>query len=125
MPEKKIVVVDDVPSMIRILLLTFVQLGYQTLKAMDGFEGVQVIREEEPDLVVVDVMMPGKDGYALCQEIRADTSLSRQPYIIMLTARGMASERKRAQASGADEFMTKPFSPSQLAQHVRQILEMR
>ena len=122
MPDGKIVVIDDDPSISRILALAFDQLGYHTITAMDGDVGLQTIREEEPNLVFIDVMMPGKDGYQVCQEIRRDPSIIRQPYIIMLTARGMVTERKRAEKSGADEFMTKPFSPSQLVERVRQIM---
>ena len=125
MPPGKILIVDDDPFIARILSLTFDKEGYQTITVTDSTKAVETIQAEDPDLIFVDVMMPGKNGYDVCKEIRKDDTLSRQPYIIMLTARGMATERKRAERSGADEFMTKPFSPTQLTSHVREILKQR
>jgi len=123
MSSPKIMVVDDDPFIVRMLALTFDKVGYETIIAVDGQEALDKMRELEPVLIVVDVMMPGKDGFQVCEEIRKDTSLSRQPYIIMLTARGMTTDRKRAEQSGADEFLTKPFSPSYLMSRVQKILE--
>jgi two-component system, OmpR family, alkaline phosphatase synthesis response regulator PhoP len=125
MHREKILIVDDDPFIARILSLTFDKEGYQTVTVMDGTAALETIREEDPDIVFIDVMMPGKNGYDVCRDIRRDTALNRQPYIIMLTARGMASERKRAERSGADEFMTKPFSPTQLTSHVREVLNQQ
>ena len=125
MPPEKILIVDDDPFIARILSLTFDKEGYQTITVMDSTKALETIQKEDPDVIFVDVMMPNKNGYEVCQEIRKDDSLARQPYIIMLTARGMATERKRAERSGADEFMTKPFSPTQLTSHVREVLKQR
>ena len=121
--SKKIVVVDDDPHAVRILAMILDRQGYETVKVTDSEVALQTIQEMEPAVVFIDVMMPGKNGYQICRDIRSDATLNHQPYIIMLTARGMTSERKRAERSGADEFMTKPFSPSQLADRVRQVLE--
>ncbi len=123
MPAQRILVVDDDPFIIRILSLAFDREGYETITAVDGHEAMVKVRELQPSVVFVDIMMPGKDGFQVCEEIRNDSSLTRQPYIIMLTARGMVTDQRRAELSGADEYMTKPFRPSQLARHVRNILE--
>jgi DNA-binding response OmpR family regulator len=125
MDREKILIIDDDPFIARILSLTFDKEGYQTVTVMDGMAALEAIHNEDPDIVFIDVMMPGKNGYDVCRDIRLDTTLPRQPYIIMLTARGMASERKRAERSGANEFMTKPFSPTQLTSHVREVLNQQ
>ncbi len=116
-------VVDDDPVIVRMLALTFENVGYETIIAVDGQEALTKVREIEPSLMVMDVMMPGIDGFQVCERIRSDTTLTHQPYIIILTARGMVTDRKRAEQSGANEFMTKPFSPSQLISRVKQIME--
>mgnify|MGYP001146142759 CR=1 FL=1 len=123
MPTGKIMVVDDDPVIVRMLALTFENVGYETIIAVDGQEALARVREIEPALMVMDVMMPGIDGFQVCERIRSDTTLTHQPYIIILTARGMVTDRKRAEQSGANEFMTKPFSPSQLISRVKQIME--
>jgi len=123
MSIRKVIFVDDDPSMIRVLELAFSQAGFQTFRVMDSEAALTTIQQEVPDVVFMDVMMPGKDGYQLCREVREDTSLRQQPYIIMLTARGMSREQTLAKDAGANEFMTKPFSPAQLVNRVRQILE--
>lgn len=123
MPSQKIMVVDDDPFIVRMLAMTFEKVGYETIIAVDGQEALMKVRESEPMLMVVDVMMPGIDGFQVCERIRSDATLNRQPYIIVLTARGMVTDEKRAEQSGANEFMTKPFSPSYLVSRVQEILE--
>ncbi len=119
----KIIVVDDNPAMVRMLTFMLNKRGYETIVAVDGEEALTKIRELKPRLVFLDVMMPKKDGYQVCWEIRNDPTFTHQPYIIMLTARGLAADRKKAEAVGIDEFMTKPFSPSQVEARVQDILD--
>jgi len=96
--------------------------GYKTIIATDGEEAVAKIREEKPDLVFLDVMMPKKTGFEVLQEVRGSPEMS-DLYIIMLTARGQEADRERGLRLGVNEFMTKPFSPSKVIEKVKEVLE--
>ena len=87
MNENLILVVDDSPVILRMLSLTLKKEGYPIATAVNGEEALEQIRKLQPALVFLDAMMPKKDGYQVSQEVRADATLKRQPYIIMLTAR--------------------------------------
>lgn len=117
-----IVVVDDSPMIIRMLSMALEDAGYDVVAAADGEEGLARIREHEPPLVLLDATMPKLDGYQVCAELRSDGSLARQPHVIMLTASGHEADRERAEQAGVNEFMTKPFSPSDLLVRVEEVL---
>jgi len=117
-----IVVVDDSPMILRMLSMALEQAGYDVATAEDGDEGLARIKEHEPPLVLLDAMMPKRDGYQVCAALRGDASLARQPHVIMLTASGQEADRERAEQAGVNEFMTKPFSPSQLLERVEVVL---
>jgi len=118
---KKILVVDDEPFIVRSLTFVLKRQGYKTITATDGEEAVIKIREEKPDLVFLDVMMPKKTGFEVCQEVRGSLDMG-DPYIIMLTARGQEADRERGLRLGVNEFMTKPFSPSKIIERVKAVL---
>ncbi len=118
---KKILVVDDTPFIVRSLTFVLKKQGYETITATDGEEAVAKIREEKPDLVFLDVMMPKKTGFEVCQEVRGSPEIG-DPYIIMLTARGQEADRERGLRLGVNEFMTKPFSPSKIIERVKEVL---
>ena len=118
---KKILVVDDEPFIVRSLTFVLKKQGYKTIIATDGEEAVAKIREEKPDLVFLDVMMPKKTGFEVCQEVRGSPEMG-DPYIIMLTARGQEADRERGLRLGVNEFMTKPFSPSKIIERVKAAL---
>ena len=120
----EIVVADDSATILGLIVLALKREGYEAATAADGVEALAQIREHRPKLVIVDAMMPNMDGYDLCRAINADATLAK-PYVIMLTASGQESNRRRAAEVGVDEFMTKPFSPGDLRKRVREILETR
>ena len=122
MSNEQILVVDDEPFILRTLTFVLRKEGYEIATAVNGEEAVAQIRALQPPLVFIDAMMPKKDGYQVSQEVRADPSVERQPYIIMLTARGQEADREKAERVGINEFMTKPFSPSKVVARVREIL---
>jgi len=95
--------------------------GFTVLEARDGEEAMVQIRNHRPALVFLDVMMPRKNGYEVCEEVKRDPELS-DTYVIMLTAKGQESDRDKGLSIGADEYMTKPFSPSKITERVREIL---
>jgi DNA-binding response OmpR family regulator len=121
MSHKAILVVDDEPFILRALTFVLNREGYRTVTAANGEEALQRMRENHPRLVFLDVMMPKKSGFEVCQEAKADPELSKIR-IILLTAKGQESDRVRGMAAGADEYMTKPFSPSEVLSRVREIV---
>ena len=114
----KILVVDDEPTIREIVVSYLERDGFKTLEAADGNRARELLETDPPDLVVLDVMLPGTDGLELCRWIR---SRSRLP-VIMLTARGEESDRIVGLELGADDYVTKPFSPRELAARVRTVL---
>jgi DNA-binding response OmpR family regulator len=114
----KVLVVDDEPTIREIVVSYLERDGFKTLEAADGDRARELLESDPPDLVVLDVMLPGTDGLELCRWIR---SRSRLP-VIMLTARGEESDRIVGLELGADDYVTKPFSPRELAARVRTVL---
>ena len=113
-----VLVVDDEPTIREIVITYLKRDGYRTLEAADGDRARELIDTERPDLVVLDLMLPGTDGLELCRRIRAGSHLP----VIMLTARGEESDRIVGLELGADDYVTKPFSPRELAARVRTVL---
>jgi DNA-binding response OmpR family regulator len=114
-----VLVVDDEP-IVRDVVVRYLQRdGYDTLEAGDGDAARTIIESGAPDLVVLDLMLPGTDGLSLCRWIRSGSELP----VIMLTARGEAADRIVGLEIGADDYVTKPFSPRELAIRVRNLLK--
>ncbi len=117
----KILVVDDEPNIVLSLEFLMKQAGFQVRTASDGEAGLAAIAAEPPDLVLLDVMMPRKNGYEVCQAIRANPDW-KAIRIIMLTAKGREVEREKGLALGADDYITKPFSTQEVVERVRELL---
>ncbi|MCK0512431.1 response regulator transcription factor [Aromatoleum buckelii] len=118
---KKILIADDEQNIVISLEFLMKREGYEVSIATDGEEAVARIRAELPDLVLLDVMMPKKSGFEVCQEIKADPDLQ-SVRILMLTAKGRDAEVAKGLALGADAYMTKPFSTKELVERVRSML---
>lgn len=117
----KILVVDDEPNIVLSLEFLMKQAGFQVRTASDGEAALAAIAAEPPDLVLLDVMMPRKNGYEVCQAIRANP-VWKGTRIIMLTAKGREVEREKGLALGADDYITKPFSTQEVVERVRELL---
>ena len=117
----KILVVDDEPNIVLSLEFLMKQAGFQVRTASDGEAALAAITAEPPDLVLLDVMMPRKNGYEVCQAIRANPGWANLR-IIMLTAKGREVEREKGLALGADDYITKPFSTQEVVERVRELL---
>ena len=117
----KILVVDDEPNIVLSLEFLMKQAGYQVRTAADGEAALAALAADCPDLVLLDVMMPRKNGYEVCQAIRENTAY-REVRIIMLTAKGRDVEREKGLALGADDYVTKPFSTQEVVDKVRELL---
>ena len=113
-----VLVVDDEPIVREVVVRYLAREGHRTLEAADGNAARDAITHADPDLVVLDVMLPGTDGLELCKWIRSTSELP----VIMLTARGEEADRIVGLELGADDYVTKPFSPRELAARVRSVL---
>jgi DNA-binding response OmpR family regulator len=113
-----VLVVDDEPIVRDVVVRYLERDGFETLTALDGDAARRLIEEREPSLVVLDVMLPGTDGLSLCRWIRGRSNLP----VILLTARGEEADRIVGLELGADDYVTKPFSPRELAARVRSVL---
>ena len=122
MSQQKILVVDDEPFICRSLTFVLKKGNYEVLEARNGEEALAAIREHKPDLVFLDVMMPKIDGFQVTEAVRADESLN-DVKIILLTAKGQECDREVGKTAGANDYMTKPFSPSKILDRARQILD--
>lgn len=118
----KLLVADDEPNIVISLEYLMKREGYEVLVATDGNQALEVIQREKPALVLLDVMMPGKTGFEVCQAVRADPALA-GVRILMLTAKGRDTDISKGLALGANAYMTKPFSTRELVQKVAEMLE--
>lgn len=117
----KVLVADDEPNIVISLEYLLKREGYTVIVAKDGQEALDAIALEKPDLVLLDVMMPKKSGFEVCQAVRANEALQSMK-ILMLTAKGRDTDVTKGLALGADAYMTKPFSTRELIQKVAQML---
>ncbi len=117
----KVLIADDEPNILISLEYLMKREGYDVYVARDGQEALDVVRRERPGLLLLDVMMPKKTGFEVCQELRADDSV-KDTRVLMLTAKGRDTDIARGLAMGADAYMTKPFSTKELVQKVRDLL---
>jgi DNA-binding response OmpR family regulator len=114
----KVLVVDDDRELLGILAFTFRQAGYFVVEAADGEQALRIVDEERPDLIVLDVNLPGLSGFDVCKRVREDSPVP----ILMLTVRGEESDVVQGLDLGADDYMAKPFSPQTLLARVRALL---
>ena len=117
MPSRILVIEDD-PNVVELARLYLVNDGHQVLTASDGIEGLRLALDEAPDLIVLDLMLPKLDGMSVCRRVREESEVP----IVMLTARVEEEDTLSGLETGADDYITKPFSPRELAARVRAVL---
>jgi len=120
----KILIVDDEPNIVISLEYLMQREGFEVSVARDGPQAIEAIERNPPDLVLLDVMMPGKTGFEVCQHVRAIERL-RNVVIVMLTAKGRETDVAKGLALGANAYVTKPFSTRDLVAQVRSLLDVR
>ena len=119
---KEILIVDDEPSIVVPIQFLMQQQGYNVLVAENGHDALDMIYKYNPDLVLLDIMLPGIDGYEVCEIVRLNPKL-RDIKIIFLTAKGREVEIAKGLALGADDYITKPFSNAELVAKVKMVLD--
>ena len=119
---KKILIADDEPNIIISLEFLLRREGYEVVVAQDGVEALAQVRAERPDMAILDVMMPHRNGFEVCQDLRQDPEF-KDLRIMMLTAKGRDTEVSKGLALGADVYMTKPFSTKELIAKVKALMD--
>jgi DNA-binding response OmpR family regulator len=116
--SQRVLVVDDEPFILRSLSFVLQRAGFEVLQARDGDEALEALRDHHPQVCLLDVMMPRRSGYEVCEIVKGDPDLC-DIHVIMLTAKGQEVARERGLAAGCDEYLTKPFSPSLIVEKVK------
>ena len=119
---KKILIADDEPNIVISLEFLLRREGYEVVVAQDGLEALAQVRAERPDMAILDVMMPHRNGFEVCQDLRQDPEF-KDLRIMTLTAKGRDTEVSKGMALGADIYMTKPFSTKELIAKVKALIE--
>ena len=121
MANEKILVVDDEEHILELISFNLTNNGYKVIKANNGIDAVRLAIEEKPNLILLDLMIPGKDGYDVCREVRSNSEIRNIP-IIMLTAKSEELDKILGLELGADDYITKPFSVRELLARVKAVL---
>jgi two-component system phosphate regulon response regulator PhoB len=116
-----VLIADDEEDVRELVGMNLRRAGFETSEAADGLQALAQVKKRKPGLIVLDVMMPGRDGYAVCQELR-ESEATRHIPIIMLTAKGQTQDRIAGLERGADDYLAKPFSPKELVLRVQALL---
>lgn len=122
MGKKKILAVDDEPNILMSIEFILEMEGYEVYTARDGEEALEIAARVRPDLILLDINMPRKDGYEMCRILREREDMAGTK-VIMLTAKGQTLEKKKGLEVGADEYVTKPFSAEDLLEKIRTMIE--
>lgn len=117
---KRVLLIEDEPNIVEAIRFLLSRDGWEVSSHGDGLEAMAVIRATRPDLVILDVMLPGRSGYDILRELRAEAEIASLP-VLMLTARGQARDRETAERLGASRYMAKPFSNAEVLAAVREL----
>jgi CheY-like chemotaxis protein len=117
----RVLVVDDEPDVLLLCRLNLQQLGHEVLEASEGTSALKLARERRPDVIVLDLMLPGMTGYEVLETLKRDPETSNIP-VLVLTAKSLRADRERSHGLGASSFLTKPFLPSELCELVESLV---
>jgi len=117
----RILAVDDEPHILKLVSFALSSRGFEVLEATDGLSAIEIAQAEQPDLILLDVMMPALDGFEACRRLKANPATSHIP-IVMLSAKSQAAEQSNGIDCGATDYICKPFTPKDLVTQVRQVL---
>ena len=119
----RVLVIDDEPDVLLLCRVNFEFAGHEVLEALDGEQGMELAERERPDLIVLDVMLPNRDGISVLEELGARFDTREVP-VVLLTAKAQPEDQLRGWEAGASEYVTKPFSPLTLTEIVQRVIEM-
>jgi len=122
--SEKVLIVEDEPDTLQLLKESLESEGYEVVTALDGIEAVDRVNRENPDIIILDILLPKRNGYEVCRRLRDSTSPFAVP-IIMLTARDDYGSRLKGFLEGAFDYITKPFSTDDLVKKVKKLLSAR
>lgn len=122
--NKKILVVEDDPATLRLVDYTLRHEGYQVLTASNGLEGIRKAHNEAPDLIILDVMLPGMDGFEICHSLRSEPDTAQLP-ILMFSAKAQEIDKDTGLKVGADDYLAKPADPSEIVSRVGKLLAQK
>jgi len=118
---RKILVIEDDPATLRLVDYSLKQEGYEVITAANGLDGIRKAMGESPDLVILDVMLPGLDGFEICYRLRAEPATAKLP-ILMFSAKAQEIDKDTGMRVGADDYLTKPSAPADIVSHVAKLL---
>lgn len=119
--NKKVLLIEDEPNIIEAVSFILSRDGWEVKTHSNGHDAIDAVRNRTPDLIILDVMLPGKSGFDILKEIRSDQQFAQTP-VLMLTARGQVKDREMAEKAGASRYMTKPFSNAEVLDAVRSMV---
>jgi len=119
--DKKILVIEDDPATLRLVDYSLRYEGYQVLTASNGLEGIRKAHNEAPDLIILDVMLPGMDGFEICHRLRSEPDTAQLP-ILMFSAKAQEIDKDTGLKVGADDYLSKPAAPADIVNHVESLL---
>ncbi|TAN61965.1 response regulator [bacterium] len=122
MNRKRLLIVEDEKDMMEMLTFRLEAAGFEVIQAYDGREGLDKAYSQNPDLILLDLMLPGVDGYKVCRELKSDVKYKRIP-IAILTARATEKEKRLGLECGAEAYITKPFDPEALMNKIKEMLK--
>ena len=121
MAEAKILVADDSPTELQLMVEPLIAQGYQVITAANGNEALKTAQQERPALILLDVLMPGKNGFQVCRQLKADPATS-DIKVIMVSSKSQESDRFWGLKQGADEYLAKPFNDEELLNHISALI---
>jgi two-component system alkaline phosphatase synthesis response regulator PhoP len=121
---KKILVIEDDPAISRLVDYSLRHEGYEVISATNGLEGIRKARQEAPDLVILDVMLPGMDGFEICHRLRGEPETAGLP-ILMFSAKAQEIDKNTGLKVGADDYLPKPAAPAEIVSRVQKLLAKR
>jgi two-component system, OmpR family, alkaline phosphatase synthesis response regulator PhoP len=122
--ESKVLIIEDDPATTRLVDYSLRHHGYQVITAANGLEGIRKAKSEAPDLVILDVMLPGMDGFEICHRLRTEPATSKIK-ILMFSAKTQDADRETGMKMGADDYLTKPAAPAEIVARVEKLLATR
>lgn len=122
--DKKVLVIEDDPATLRLIGYSLQHEGYQVLTASNGLEGMRKVQDEKPDLIVLDVMLPGIDGFEICHRLRSEPATAQLP-ILMLSAKAQEIDRDTGLKVGANDYLAKPADPLEIVKRVEKLLAQK